>query len=167
MGKKERSSTPLFLLCSLISSARTQSPFPDKPARWKVSSALSRDTLSFASRERSQGRSPKRAFIVRPLTPRTARHHSVQTKRGFVLFRIPFPLSTKARSFEIPSGKLANFTNHVSDVRLQTMIFSPNSPFCCQGRQGAQSFLRERPSNSRLVLAWGLFASARPLPQPS
>ena len=31
MGKKERSSTPLFLLCSLISSARTQSPFPDKP----------------------------------------------------------------------------------------------------------------------------------------
>src|SRR5260370_21308468 len=31
MGKKERSSTPLFLLCSLLSSARTQSSFPDKP----------------------------------------------------------------------------------------------------------------------------------------
>src|SRR5438309_12125198 len=68
------------------------------------SSALSRDTSGFASRERSQGRSAKRAFIVRPLTPRTARHHSVQTKRSFVLFRIPFPLSTKARSFEIPRG---------------------------------------------------------------
>src|SRR5438445_13372026 len=28
----------------------------------------------------------------------------LQTKRSFVLFRIPFPLSTKARSFEIPRG---------------------------------------------------------------
>jgi hypothetical protein len=71
---------------------------PENPV-YKVVGAIKRHFWFCEPGVESRGHA-KRAFIVRPLTPRAARHHSVQTKRSFVLFRIPFPLSTKARSFE-------------------------------------------------------------------
>src|SRR6267143_4680959 len=117
------------------------------------------DTSSLASRERGQGRPAKRGVHRRPLKPR-GRLARLNWPRSLALFaglrltcRIPLWLSTKARLFESYGESYS--TNHVFDLRLQTMIRSPNSPFSCQGRQGAQStsrwsFLHHRASRATL-----------------
>ncbi len=81
--------------------ATSQLPCMTSAAMSKGFSCNSTYTSSVASRERSQGRSAKRAFIVRPLTPRTARQAGIGRSHELRLaLRIPLRFSTKARSLE-------------------------------------------------------------------
>ena len=65
-------------------------PVDDNPV-YKVVGVVKRHLWFFEPGAGSRAPA-KRAFIARPLTPRMARHHGLQTKRSFVLARIPFAI---------------------------------------------------------------------------
>jgi hypothetical protein len=107
-----------------------------------TSSALSRDTPSFASRKWSQWRSGCLCQTVHRLTIDAADGSPQFLIDEAELRPIQDSVSTLDQGSSPESYGVSAATNRVFDLYVQTMIGSPNSPFCCQGRQGAQSIRR-------------------------
>lgn len=98
---------------------------------------------------REAGRS-SRALDAATGSPSSIWDEAPGSERGLVLSRIFRLVSTKARFLESCAGHCYHQPSTGSSVA--AMIRFPNSPFCCRGRQSAQSICRWRSTTEILEL---------------